>query len=61
MSKKKLREIILDTLDSLSNNKGVIQADPATATDEIMAAVQKAWFDERWRSMRSKRREHGYE
>lgn len=46
MPKKSLREIILETLDSMSNKEGVIQADPATATDEIMAAVQKAWFDE---------------
>lgn len=46
MSKKSLREIILETLDAMSNRMGVIQADPATATDEIMAAIQKAWFDE---------------
>lgn len=36
---KALRETILATLDALSNSDGVIQADPAAATDEIMEQI----------------------
>lgn len=34
-----LREIILDALDGLADENGVIQADPLAATEEIMERI----------------------
>lgn len=35
-----LEEVILKTLDGMASPDGTIQADPRTATDEIMARVR---------------------